>query len=78
MPQSIEIMRIEADINKFLWRSRSAYRRFTRVNLCYLQHIERALYNKLISNNKSLDLLMKSMNMFTKILQELSLLNYIL
>jgi len=66
MPRSIEIMRVEADINKFLRRSRSAYRWFTRVNLCYLQHIERALYDKLISNNKSLHLLMKSINMFTK------------
>lgn len=70
MPRSVEIMRVETDINKFLRRPRSAYRRFTRVNLCYLQHTERASYDRLRSNDKSADLLEKCLSTFTKIVIE--------
>lgn len=45
MPQSVEIVRVEADVDEFLRRPRSAHRRFTRVSLCYLQHIEKTPYD---------------------------------
>lgn len=63
MPRSVEIVRVEADIDEFLRRPRSAHRRFTRVSLCYLQHIEKTLYD----GPKSADIYVNRISMLTKI-----------